>query len=173
MNDIRGRVYLHRRTTHSTQDAKNAPAATRTPTAVAQIPVTPRAPLLPLLPLPLKEPDGTVVEEVEEDVPVNGVREEPGLVERPETEGGLPVPEEGGLPVPEEVEEKEEVVERGWAMSNIPVWESTELMFAIFEAWKVYPEPIGTEGRVKVMFWSDDLTELLNAKSLRKMLLVR
>jgi len=161
----RGRVYLHRRTTHSTQDAKNAPAATRTPTAVAQIPVTPRAPLLPLLPLPLKEPDGTVVEEVEEDVPVNGVREEPGLVERPETEEGLPVPEE--------VEEKEEVVERGWAMSNIPVWESTELMFAIFEAWKVYPEPIGTEGRVKVMFWSDDLTELLNAKSLRKMLLVR
>ena len=52
-----------------------------TPTAVAPMPVTLRAPLLP----PLKEPVGRVVEEVEEDVLVNGVAKlEAGVTERPE-----------------------------------------------------------------------------------------
>jgi hypothetical protein len=48
------------------------------------MPITLRAPLLP----PLKEPVGIVVEEDEEEVPVNGVEFEPKLevveVERPE-----------------------------------------------------------------------------------------
>jgi len=81
------------------------------------------------------------VEEVEEDVLVKGVGGELKLVERPETEEGEPVPEED-----------EEVVERGVSMSNASVWESTELTFPILEAWRVYPEPCGTTGRVKVMF---------------------
>ena len=52
-----------------------------TPTAAAPIPVTLRAPLLP----PLKEPVGMVMEEVEEDLPVNGVAKlEVGVMERPE-----------------------------------------------------------------------------------------
>ena len=68
----------------TTQVAKKAPAAKRRPIVVAQMPVTLRAPLLP----PLKEPVGMVVEEVEEDVLVNGVDfwdgEEIVEVERPE-----------------------------------------------------------------------------------------
>lgn len=46
------------------------------------MPITLKAPLLP----PLKEPVGTIVleDEVEEDVPVDGVELGVGLVERPE-----------------------------------------------------------------------------------------
>jgi len=77
------------------------------------MPITLMAPLLP----PLKEPVGTVVEEDDEEVPVNGVEFEPKLevveVERPETEDGVPVPEE--------VEESEEVEERAASMSNVAV----------------------------------------------------
>jgi len=99
--------------------------------------------MTPLLP-PLKEPPvGTVVGEVEEDVLVNGVDFGVIEVERPETEDGFPVPEE--------VELKEEE-DWGGPMSNAPVWESTVFTFPTGEAWKVYPDPTGTAGRVKVMF---------------------
>jgi len=145
------------------QSAKKAPAATRTPTTVAPIPATVRAPLLP----PLNEPVGTTVEELEEDELVKiGVRElEP---EVPEEE-----PEERVL-FPEEVEEgEEEVEERAASMVNVLVWESTELTFPTGEAWRLYPSPAGTAGRVMVMVPFDVGTLLDNANVLRKLGLTR
>ena len=45
------------------------------------------------------------------------------------------------VPVPDEVEDDEfDEEERAWSMSNVLVWESTELTFPVGEAWKVYPE---------------------------------
>ena len=63
--------------------------ATKRLAAVAPIPMTLRAPLLP----PLKEPVGMTVEDVEEDVLVNGIWEELKL-ERPDLQehvGKVPV----------------------------------------------------------------------------------
>ena len=53
------------------QSPKNAPAATRTPTTVAPMPVTLRAP--PVLLPPLKEPVDVGPEDEWEDEPDNGV----------------------------------------------------------------------------------------------------
>jgi len=102
---------------------------------VTPMPTTPSAPLLPL-----KDPVGTVVDEVEEDVSVNGV--DFGVrVERPET---VPVPEEV------ELEEGERVEEEAAPMTNAGVWLSTVFTSPIGEAWNVYPEPGSTTGIVTV-----------------------
>lgn len=151
------------------QNAKKAPAAIRTPTTVAPTPVTLRAPL----PLPLKEPEGTAVDEEEpEDVPVERV--DTGVMVEPRPEEV----EEGGrvemeVPDPELEGSEEEVEERGAPTSNWAVWESTVFTSPTGEAWKVYPEPSWTVGRVRVMVPSEVWTVFANANVLRKASLVR
>jgi len=161
-----GKIGPHRKQVHTgdtyVQNPKKAPAATRTPTMLAPMPVTLRAALLP----PLKEPEGEVLGEVLEDVlvPVEGVEvvmeEGPPEVEIEE-------------PVPEVELEDEEVPEMGSSMLNALVWESVLVTSPTGEAWKVYPEPAGTTGITTVTFPSEVATVFLKAKVLRKMELVR
>jgi len=135
------------------------------------MPVTPIAPLLP----PLKEPPVDVlVGEVLVDVPVTPVGDVVLLTVEPkpelEREGGPP---EREVPVPVPVEDELVEEERAAAMSNVPVRESTVLTSPTGEAWKVYPEPIGTTGRSTVTDPSEVVRVFLKANVLRKMSLVR
>ena len=135
------------------QRPKKAPAATRTPTTVAPMPVTLRAPLLPL-----KAPVDVVPGEVLVDVP-DPARVDVLLMVEPtpevEMEEGPPelrkvdegestkdrydtyIVEE--VPFPEEVEESEELEESAASIWNVAVWESTVLTSPTGEAWKAYP----------------------------------
>lgn len=143
---IGGRLIL---ATLYAQRPKKAPAAMRTPTMVAPIPVMPRAPLLP----PLKAPVAVVAGEFKVDELDPGVDV---LLIEVEREGVLPVlckvgeveskKDEGNTytedkePVPEVEEDKEELEEMGSLISNELVWERTSLTFPVGEAWRVYPE---------------------------------
>lgn len=91
----------------------------------APMPATLRAPLL--LPLPLKEPVGMTVEELEEEELVKGVDFGVEVVLERETE-------DDGFPVPEEVELEREEEEEGSAMSNAGVWLNTKFTFPTGEA---------------------------------------
>jgi len=145
------------------QSAKKAPAATRTPTIVAPMPVTLRAPLLP----PLKALVAVLLGEVPvEELDTVGtdillmVELEPEL-EREE----LPERVELEFLLPEEVEEedKEELEEMTSPIENEAVWESTLVTSPIGDAWKVYPEPVGTTGMVTVRVPSAVVTTFFNA----------
>jgi hypothetical protein len=152
------------------QRPKNAPAATRTPTTVAPIPVTPRAPLLP----PLKEPVDVGVGEVPVDEPDPLEMVDVLLMVEPTPEVDV---REGRIEVPfpdvDEVDDKEEDEDSASAISNAAVRESVVVTSPIGEAWKVYPGPAGTTGRTTSMVPSAVVTTFFKAKVLRKASLVR
>jgi len=123
-------------------------------------------------PFPLKEPVDVLVGEVLVDETDTAEVEvlltvEPKLVvereeERPETDE-LKVPEEEG----------EELEERAGSTWNWAVWESTVVTSPTGEAWRVYPEPGGTAGKVTVIVPSAVVTMFLTANVLLKLSLVR
>lgn len=174
-----GKKYVHcRRETHAgdirIQSAKKPPAATRTPTRVAPMPVIPRAPLLPL-----KAPVAVVPGEVLVDDPGTIGLDVLVMVEpKPEVEreGVPPEMEEVKVPVPDRVEdgmEEDKEEEICSPISNAPVSESVVVTSPTGDAWNVYPGPGGTTGITTVMVPSEVMTTFFNANVLRKMSLVR